>query len=74
MLTQIALNPKKVSENFKKIRLQAGFTQVQLGLKIQVGANYVSQIERGLRFPSIKRLSAICDILNVDISEFFKKP
>lgn len=64
---------ERVRKNLKKIRLQSGITQTRLGVKIQVGANYISQIERGLRMPSIKRLVAIANILNVDIAEFFKQ-
>ncbi len=64
---------KRVAKNLRSIRHQAKITQTSLGIMLDVNSNYISQIERGIRMPSIKRLAKISEILKVDISEFFRK-
>ena len=52
-------------ENLKFYRKNAGLSQQQLAEKCDIATNYLSEIERGQKFPSIElieRLSAELDI------------
>lgn len=54
-----------VSWNMKKYRKKCQFSQSDLAMQVKSGGSYISQIERGLRFPSpqmIERISAALDI------------
>ncbi len=64
---------KRIGKNLREIRRKAKMTQIRLAIELEKGSNYISQIERGIKMPSIKRLTVISEILKVDISEFFKK-
>ena len=60
-----------LAKNLKKYRKQAGYTQVKLSLKLGKGSDYIAQIERGFRTPSLKSLCEITQTLNVDMYKFF---
>lgn len=50
--------------NIKKYREKAGLTQEQLSEKAGISPDYLSEIERGKKMPSMKRLFKIAAALN----------
>ena len=58
--------------NIKKFRLEKGFTQEKLSELSGISSDYLSEIERGKRTPSLKRLILIAETLNIEIYKFFK--
>lgn len=55
----------------KKIRVQRGMTQEMLAEKAEIDTSYIGQIERGLKYPSLKVLFRVADALNVKPIDFF---
>lgn len=56
----------------KKFRLQRKMTQESLAEAADIHTSYIGQIERGMRYPSLKTLFKISDALDVKLLEFFK--
>lgn len=56
---------KIIGERLKKARLSKGLTQEVLSNRLGVSIAFLSRIERGSSHISLKRLSQICDILDV---------
>lgn len=57
----------------KKLREQKKLTQEQLAEKADIHTSYIGQIERGMRYPSLKILFKIADALNAKIIDLFKE-
>jgi transcriptional regulator with XRE-family HTH domain len=55
----------------KYYRTQCGLTQEKLGELSGVSTDYISELERGKKLPSIKRLDMIANALKIDIYKFF---
>ncbi|MBD3421944.1 MAG: helix-turn-helix domain-containing protein [Chitinivibrionales bacterium] len=68
----------KMSDRIKTIRKQKSFSQVELGERIGVSQQVITNYERGIREPSIKMLLKIAGALDVSletlIGEKPKKP
>ncbi len=62
-----------LSHELKRCRIKRGMTQAELAEKLSVSQNTISQYERGGRFPSVKRLSAISKILGVPIESILNE-
>ncbi len=60
-----------VQKNIKKFREIKGLTQNKLSEATGISADYISEIERGKKNPSLKRLILIAEALEVDIRELF---
>ena len=60
------LDYKIIGERLKKARTDKGLTQEALSSKIGVSIAYLSRIERGSSFISLKRLSQLCELLGVN--------
>lgn len=60
-----------IRENIKKYRNEKKLSQIQLALRCSVSAEYLSEIERGKRVPSLKRLLTIAHALNIEPHKFF---
>lgn len=60
-----------VREKIKYYRKLNKLTQEQLSELSGISCDYLSEIERGKRTPSLKRLIIIAETLDVDISHFF---
>ncbi len=65
---------KSIGKNILKYRKAARLTQLQLAIKLEKTNEYIHMIEKGKRIPSLKTLTKISAILNVDIKEFFNTP
>ena len=61
-----------IKHNLKKFRLEKKLTQEKLSELCNISCDYISEIERGKRCPSMKRLDMIAEVLNVDAYLFLK--
>ncbi|WP_126456846.1 helix-turn-helix domain-containing protein [Sulfuriflexus mobilis] len=57
----------------KELRLQKGISQEELADRASLHRTYISQIERGLKSPSLRSLGQIADALEVTLSNLIKK-
>lgn len=60
-----------VISNIKYYRNYRKLTQEQLSEISGISKDYLSEIERGKKTPSLKRLIMIANALNIDIHKFF---
>ena len=58
--------------NIKKFRTAKKLTQEELSEMAGISRDYLSEIERGLRFPGMKRLDMIAIALGVDTYKLLK--
>ena len=56
---------ENIRKNIKKYRNDKGFTQDKLSELAGVSTDYISEIERGKKVPSIKRLDKIAIALEI---------
>lgn len=61
----------QLGQNVRKLREKKGWTQDELSEQADIHISYVGQIERGLRYPSLKILFKIADALEVKITDLF---
>ena len=65
------LAQKQLGRRIKQLRKSKKITQEKLAEMIDVDFGYISKIEVGLNFPSIRTLNKIAEALDVDIADFF---
>ncbi len=65
ILTQLGMR-------IRYLRKQKGLSQLDLSLEAEVNKNYISDLERGRRNPSILLLERICKALDIDLETLFK--
>ena len=54
------------------LRKQKALSQLDLSLEAGVNKNYISDLERGIRNPSLLVLERVASALEVDLSTLFK--
>ena len=54
-----------MGDRIKEIRKKRSFTQEQLAEKLDISVEYVSQIERGLKMPSMQMFIKLVEVLDV---------
>lgn len=64
---------KLVQENIKKYRIIKGFTQEKLSETAGISSDYLSEIERGKKVPSLKRLILIAEALEIPCANLFQE-
>lgn len=57
--------------NLKFYRNKQGFTQEKLSELTGISTDYLSEIERGKKTPSFKRIDLIAKALNVEVYKLF---
>ncbi|MBR5556054.1 helix-turn-helix transcriptional regulator [bacterium] len=57
--------------NLKFYRIERGLTQEQLSELTGISADYLSEIERGKKTPSFKRMELIAKALDVEVYKLF---
>lgn len=57
--------------HLKKLRLERGLSQEQLGMIAELDRTYISGIERGVRNVSLTNIFRIAQALNVSTAELF---
>ena len=62
---------EQLRKNIKKYRLEKGLTQEKLSELTGISTDYLSEIERGKRTPSIKRFVLITEALDIEPYKFW---
>lgn len=57
---------QKISDNIKKYRTQNHLTQEVLSERACISSDYLSEIERDKKIPSLKRLIKIAEALEIE--------
>lgn len=65
-------NANIIGKTIKKNRKIKNLTQKQLALKMSVSTKLVSSWEQGVRTPSINMISALVELLDIDIIQVVK--
>ena len=63
---------KQLGKRIKYLRSLKELSQEDLALEAGINKNYLSDLERGTRNPSLKILERICAALEITLSELFK--
>jgi transcriptional regulator with XRE-family HTH domain len=63
---------KQLGMRIKYLRSLKKWSQEDLALEADINKNYLSDLERGERNPTVKVLEKIAKALNITISELFK--
>jgi transcriptional regulator with XRE-family HTH domain len=53
----------------RQLRTQKGLSQEDFGFKAGVHRTYVSQLERGLKSPSLKTLNKVARVLEISLTD-----
>lgn len=53
----------------RRLRIQCGLSQEELGAEAGLHRTYVSQLERGLKSPSLRTVQRIAEALDISVSE-----
>ena len=62
---------KQLGLKIKEFRQKAGMSQADLAYSIQMDAQNISRIERGLVNPSAYAVKQICEALGISIADFY---
>lgn len=62
---------KVVGANLRRLRLARGLTQEALAHDADIAPSFLSQIENGLRSPTVTTLDALAKVMKASIVEFF---
>ena len=60
------------SNVLRKLRIQRGLSQEELAFKANLHRTYISQLERGLKSPTLNTISTLAGVLNVSLTQFVK--
>ena len=61
-----------LSTNLRKLRNRRNWSQMELAEKADISMNFVSDIERGLKWPHPDTLQNLASALNVEVFELFR--
>ena len=59
--------------SFRKARIMAGLTQIELAKKLGVSAVSVHKWESGQALPRVKRIGEVADALNTTVADLLKE-
>ncbi len=62
-----------IGHRIKKLRIQKGLTQEELGERTDLSKGYISQVERDLASPSMETFFDILEVLGCEPKDFFDK-
>ncbi|WP_372364907.1 helix-turn-helix domain-containing protein [Candidatus Uabimicrobium sp. HlEnr_7] len=57
----------------KRLRKEKEESQESFSFSIGIHRTYISQLERGLKSPSLRTIEKICKALEISITEFFSQ-
>jgi transcriptional regulator with XRE-family HTH domain len=60
-----------VGKNIKMLRARRGLSQADLSEKADISINFLSNIERGIKFPQPNMLAKLANALGVEVNELF---
>jgi transcriptional regulator with XRE-family HTH domain len=61
-----------LGKNIKFLRFRRQFSQADLAERADISITFLSNIERGLKFPTADTLSRLADGLDVEVYELFR--
>ena len=61
-----------LGKNIKLLRAKKQYSQADLAEKVDISITFLSNIERGLKFPKPEKLAQIAEGLGVEVYELFK--
>ncbi|TWH45151.1 helix-turn-helix domain-containing protein [Sporomusa sp. KB1] len=61
---------KKYGLTLKKLRIEKGLSQEELAARVGLHRTYISQLERGLKSPSLRTIEKICGELCISLTTF----
>jgi transcriptional regulator with XRE-family HTH domain len=81
MARPIGLSRQQRSDTFEGVvgavvaqyRVKRGFSQAALADQLHCDISYISQLERGLINPSLRRILEIADVLGMDAATLIRK-
>lgn len=59
--------------NLRRLRNARGWSQDELALEAEISRSYLSQLEKGVYYVSIKVIGRLADKLEVEPDEFLKR-
>lgn len=62
----------QLGARIRYLRKKMGYSQEDLALEADINKNYLSDLERGRRNPSLEILIKICFAFKINLSELFK--
>ena len=60
---------KSFAAVLKRLRVEKGLSQEKFGFEANLHRTYVSQLERGLKSPSLKTLYKIANVLGISLTD-----
>lgn len=64
---------KKFGHVLKNLRMSKGLSQEDFAHNVGLHRTYISQLERGLKSPSLRTLEKLCAELDVTLMEFMQR-
>lgn len=68
---QLALLEREFGRRLRTLREEKGWSQEELADRCHIHRTYVSQLERGLKSPTLRLVWILCDRLSVKPGDFF---
>lgn len=65
---------KLLGKRIAELRLERGISQAKLATKIRSTPQWISQLERGTRSPTVHTLVKLANALDVTLAELLTKP
>jgi len=62
-----------LGKNIKLLRAQRGLSQADLAEKADISIPFLSNVERGIKFPQPNMLSKIANALGAEVNELFSR-
>lgn len=63
---------KKFGKVLKSLRTERGLSQEEFAMNVGLHRTYISQLERGLKSPSLRTIKKICAELEVSMAYFIE--
>jgi DNA-binding XRE family transcriptional regulator len=63
---------QKFGKRLSELRLDRGLTQIQLAIATQRDRSYISDLERGMKSPTLDTMRLIADVFMMPISELLE--
>ncbi|MCM1363717.1 MAG: helix-turn-helix domain-containing protein [Faecalibacterium sp.] len=64
-------NSQNLGKRLAFLRMKSGLSQEKLAEQAELSTQFIGQIERGIKNPTVKTMEKICAALGVTLSEFF---
>jgi len=62
---------KNIGKSLRYYRKQKGFSQYELAERTNVSQSYISEIERGMKVPSLETIEEIAEVLGIEVWDLF---